>query len=688
MPALPIVDLPHSPSVEISIDSRADESFWREAYEASGFTTYQPLYGEQPTTEVTARLFSDNNGLYVHWSVLDPEPSLVRARYQRRDNIWKDDTVGIYVDTNGDAQRGYLFICNPFGAQADAVRVPGSGDSFGWDERWHCNGRLTETGFEVEMMIPWNAVRHPVNMEEIGISLLSSTSRNRERASWPVRHPDVSGILIQQSMFRGPSNVEDESTYTIAPDLVVSRLDLNGGRFAYEGVSPGLTVTVSPNDTVSILGTLNPDFSTVESDEFQIESNNRFALYLKEKRPFFTEGSEWLEFGVEDLIYTRSMVAPIAGIRADFEQNDIRLSTLSVIDRTPSESVTEGNGWTEDDIGESTSVSSILRGRRALGPDGYTGAIVSHKSIVDSDLTNLVAGADARIRVNDQASLSGALVSSRTALSDGEIIADQAGFIGTEWENSDYKMSMNFSAIGPNFRSENGYVPQSDVLEISSTFWRNYYTDNNLLTKFEISPYDASVSWHTDGRLKYVGVGPMISTRLANNMFFHLFGGYSGELYEEEWLDNGDVGLFFGGLPSQRFGFHLSLSGGTTSLYDEDDPRSVRHFSGAGGAAVALGRQLTITGSFGLLRLSDPGILLELDWVSRLQAEYFFTQQIWVRANFDFSGDDSNSIDKQAMDALMGWELTPGKALYLGVGNPELRGEDWQVFAKASWLFD
>jgi len=688
MPALPIVDLPHLPSIEISVDSRADESFWQEAYEASEFTTYQPLFGESPTSDITARLFSDNQGLYVHWTILDPEPHLVRARFQRRDNIWKDDTVGIYVDTNGDAQRGYLFICNPFGAQADAVRVPGSGDSFGWDERWQCDGRLTEEGFEVEMMIPWSAVRHPVNMEEIGISLLASTARNRERASWPVRRPDVSGILIQQSIFRGPSNVEDESFYTIAPDLVVSRLDLNEGRFAYQGVSPGLTVTVAPNDTVSVLGTLNPDFSTVESDEFQIESNNRFALYLKEKRPFFTEGSEWLEFGVEDLIYTRSMIAPIAGLRADFEQNDIRLSTLSVIDRTPSESVTEGNGWTEDDIGESTSVSSILRGRRALGPDGYTGAIFSHKSIVESDLTNVVAGADARVRINDQASLSGALISSRTTLSDGEFIADQAGFIGTEWESSDYEMSMNLSAIGPDFRSENGYLPESDILEISSTFWRNYYPDSNVLTKLELNPYDASVSWRTDGTLKHLSVGPMISTRLANNMFFHILGGYSGELYEEQWLDNGDVGVFLAGFPSRAFGFRLSLSGGTTSFYDEIDPRSVQYFSGEGSGSIAILRQLSISGSFGLLRLSEPGAVLGLDWVSRLQAEYFFTQQLWARVNYDLSGDDSNRIDKQAIDALMGWELTPGKALYLGVGNPEITVQDWQVFAKASWIFD
>ena len=37
--------------------------------------------------------------------------------------------------------------------------------------------------------------------------------------------------------------------------------------------------------------TLNPDFSQVESDEPQIEANQRFALFYPELRPFFLEGA-------------------------------------------------------------------------------------------------------------------------------------------------------------------------------------------------------------------------------------------------------------------------------------------------------------------------------------------------------------------------------------------------------------
>ena len=42
--------------------------------------------------------------------------------------------------------------------------------------------------------------------------------------------------------------------------------------------------------TVTLDATINPDFSQVESDAFEVEVNNRFPVFFSEKRPFFMEG--------------------------------------------------------------------------------------------------------------------------------------------------------------------------------------------------------------------------------------------------------------------------------------------------------------------------------------------------------------------------------------------------------------
>ena len=47
---------------------------------------------------------------------------------------------------------------------------------------------------------------------------------------------------------------------------------------------------ITPNLTADM--TYNPDFSQIESDQPQIETNQRFALFYPEQRPFFLEGQE------------------------------------------------------------------------------------------------------------------------------------------------------------------------------------------------------------------------------------------------------------------------------------------------------------------------------------------------------------------------------------------------------------
>jgi hypothetical protein len=269
-------------------------------------------------------------------------------------------------------------------------------------------------------------------------------------------------------------------------------------------------------------------------------------------------------------------------------------------------------------------------------------------------------------------------------MSDGEIITAQAGFIGTEWEDSDYEMFLNLSGVAPNFRSEIGYVRENDFLGAGGGLTRKFYPESELVHRVELTPADAFISWHTDGRLKKASLGPGISTQLSSNIYLHVAGGYSGELYEGEWLNNRDLLAFVGGSPSRHFSLHMMGGAGTTTLYDQTSPRSVQYLVTEGKCSVALGRQFTVSARLSLQRLADMEELIDLSWVSRLQGDFFFTRQLWTRVNLDISAGDV----EQAFEGLIAWEKTPGRALYFGMANPALGVDDWQLFAKASWVFD
>ena len=66
--------------------------------------------------------------------------------------------------------------------------------------------------------------------------------------------------------------------------------------------------------TLTLNGTVNPDFSQVESDAGQFQFDPRQALFFPDKRPFFLDGIE--QFATpNNLIYTRRIVAPLAAAK-------------------------------------------------------------------------------------------------------------------------------------------------------------------------------------------------------------------------------------------------------------------------------------------------------------------------------------------------------------------------------------
>jgi hypothetical protein len=77
------------------------------------------------------------------------------------------------------------------------------------------------------------------------------------------------------------------------------------------GLKYGITSSLDAEITV------NPDFSQVESDQFQVEANQRFPIFYNEKRPFFMEVSSLFslaglnsEGNFWSAVHTRNIVDP------------------------------------------------------------------------------------------------------------------------------------------------------------------------------------------------------------------------------------------------------------------------------------------------------------------------------------------------------------------------------------------
>ena len=79
-------------------------------------------------------------------------------------------------------------------------------------------------------------------------------------------------------------------------------------------------------DSIVLDGTINPDFSDVESDQPQFTVNQRYPVYFPELRPFFLENANYFTTPIL-LVYTRNIVHPEYRHSADREnrRNQSRL---------------------------------------------------------------------------------------------------------------------------------------------------------------------------------------------------------------------------------------------------------------------------------------------------------------------------------------------------------------------------
>ena len=105
------------------------------------------------------------------------------------------------------------------------------------------------------------------------------------------------------------------------------------------GIKYGITSSVNAELTV------NPDFSQVESDQFQVVANQRYPIFYSEKRPFFMDINNQFNLagtnGPTNLVtavHTRNIVDPSWGGKLSGELNKFSFGVLTAGDEWPGRS--------------------------------------------------------------------------------------------------------------------------------------------------------------------------------------------------------------------------------------------------------------------------------------------------------------------------------------------------------------
>lgn len=328
------------------IDGQLNDAVWRSAAVFGDFLQTQPGDNVAPTHPTETLIGYDAKNLYLAFRVKQDRDK-VRATVARRDNIFNDDYVLVYIDTFNDQRQAYVIFFNPLGIQADGTYTEGRGEDYSVDLVMESKGVLTEDGFMVEAAIPFKSLRYEAGKnKQWGLHIFRRVKyNNNELNSWMPNNRSISGSLIQAGHITGLEDISTTRQLEINPTITLSEsgrrtrftFDQNPvGRFVNEGLKAefGTTAKFSLTPTVTLDFAYNPDFAQVEADSPVTTANVRFPIFFPEKRPFFLERIDIFQSGL-NIVNTRAIVDPDVALKLTGRRGRNTFGLLYASDNAP-----------------------------------------------------------------------------------------------------------------------------------------------------------------------------------------------------------------------------------------------------------------------------------------------------------------------------------------------------------------
>jgi hypothetical protein len=415
------------------IDGNLDDEVWKTAQVLKDFYQTSPGDNIEPSKPTEVMLGYDEKHLYIAFRCFDDKDK-IRATVAKRDDVFGEDNVRVWLDTYNDQRRAYVLGFNPFGIQQDGIYTEGRGADFSVDIVMESKGAIHDWGWAVEVKIPFKSLRYVAGKGKLwGFNAARNIDRfNDEFDSWLPDDRNVSGFLIKHGKLTGLDEIKYERTLEIVPSVTVSetgrrvrrfpRYLVNQfgyydpttnpsglpetGRFVNQPIKQDIGVTlkytITPNITLD--AAINPDFAEIEADAPVVSANQRFPIFFQEKRPFFLEGADIFQSPLQ-VFYSRTIVDPDAAVKLTGKTGKNSFGILLATDNAP------GN-YEEDDRNDPSvfprisefdgknATFAVLRLKRDLGRENSLGFFGTYRSFPEQH--NLLGGFDGKFKLNSK----------------------------------------------------------------------------------------------------------------------------------------------------------------------------------------------------------------------------------------------------------------------------------------------
>jgi hypothetical protein len=699
-----------------AVDGSLDEAAWGQAARLTGFSQYEPVDGRPAEERTEVRVWYAPNAIYFGILAYDRNPSSIRATRADRDNIDSDDHVIIYLDTFNDRRRAFFFGVNPLGIQQDGVRSEGAasaGNIFGGsvdrnpDYLYESRGRVTDSGYVVEVMIPFKSLRYPGNgPQSWGINFLRRIQRTGYNDTWTDVRRASASFLLQAGTIDGLHDLKRGLVVEAQPFVTASAngfRDGGTGAFEREDVDPeaGLNLRLGLT-SISLDATLNPDFSQVESDVSQVTVNQRFALFFPEKRPFFLEGIELFSTS-NQLVYTRQIVNPIIGTKLTGKFGDFGVAYLTALDQVDE----DGDGEDEDVL------FNVTRLRRDFGSNSLAGVTITDRSVFGSSDYNRVVSGDVRYVFAKLYYLEGQLGGSWDRSGGNEQLSSPLWKMEFDRTGRSWGFNYQVNAIGEDFRTRSGFVNRNNIVTARAFNRLSWYGARGALLENVTTRFGPNRIW------RYGDIfGDAIEGSEEISTTFQLRGGWSIDTeISREFVDfdpadyagfevdpggglvpfqvsdgvsglNGSIGLE---TPTfQGFDAFIGFGHGRTAIFAEGAKATGTEIEAFVALRPTAGLRIEFGTEYGRITRSGDGSEFARTIVPRLKVEYQPTRSLFFRVVGDYLSERTSALVDPTtglpifiggtlagpendngfrLDLLGSFEPSPGTVAFLGYGS-------------------
>jgi hypothetical protein len=648
------------------IDGVIEKPAWKDIFINEDLITFQPRYGETFPLKTDIFMTYDDENVYFAFYCHDSEPEKIKTSITNRDNMFDDDFVAVSFDALGNSQRAYLFCVNPSGIQGDILDTGGNGNDASSDWVWESAGKIDDNGYQIEIRVPLSSIQYSVSPDKpMRMAFVRKIHRLNTMGSWPEMKPSDNLLTMQAPILI--KNLKSVKKIEVLPNVTYNNSSEQTGYNSFDNNALkdiGGDIKLSLNSSVTLDATVNPDFSQVEADAFQVDVNRRYPVFYSEKRPYFMEINSLFNVAgngngnvMRTAVHTRRIADPKWSTKVSGTQGKTLFGILVAED-----------AWSDPDAATLGNPHFLIaRGKHSLGDGSYIGGIYTGRD-TQSDY-NHVAGVDGVYRFRDVHQLDFSVLQSLTRVANKEAInGGNSSSINYQYSTKPLSISTTFENMTDDFRMDTAFYNRTGITHVGTYISPKLYPKIERLSWIERISTSASLNYFKEHRnnAEDMNLNLGINLNFTRNSWFRL----SSSRNREEWegkeflMTRGHVG---GGMQPLKWLNYNGWYNYGKSIYYSDDPFLGNSLDYGAFIKFEPGEKFKQTVSFNHAEMTNPSggeMMYDVNIVNT-RSTYQFNKYFFLRGIYQCNTENN----RQLVDLLASFTLIPGTVVQLGYGT-------------------